>query len=199
MVTFAVCAFELIILFKQSKHFLLVGIFIILWIVVTVFSMVSTVAGQYNAKINLLTDRYKEEVIQRDQDNSRSEFLEQKKEYQDTLQILRKDISYYGSLLSEFNTREAIAKDQIRYNSISWNYRKIKNEIEILSKKLSTLRQSKVKHSIKKSAPDFYMWVSNLWGWDPEMIQFWMSIFPALFIDLIAPISVAVFMFVKKG
>lgn len=198
MVCFAVSAFELIILFRQRKQFILVVVFSALWIVVTLFSMVSTVAGQYNARMKSLNDRYEKETKHKISNRKYLEYIEQKKEYQDTLKMLRQDNIHHQQLLSNYN-KKSIEEDRKTYNAIYWRHRQIKININRTTKLLSQLRNKKSKDKIiKKTSPDFYMWISGLFFWGPGMIQFWLSVFPALFIDIISPLAFAIIMFIKS-
>lgn len=199
MVIFAVSAFELIVLFKKEKQYILVILFTFLWCVVTIFSMTSTIAGQYNSRMSFINKTYKEKSKESTQLIQYKEYEEQRKEYKETITMLRKDSLYYQGLLSQFNSAEDIQKNINKYNSLSWSYRRTQNELKSIIAKLEKLRKnSRGVSLIEKVPPDFYLWISSMFGWKPDLIQFWMSIFPAIFIDLVAPISIAVFMFVKK-
>ena len=46
--------------------------------------------------------------------------------------------------------------------------------------------------------PSFYNWIHSVLGLSAAMTEFWMSIFPAIFIDLIAPFSLAITIFVRS-
>lgn len=195
MVMFAVSAFELIILFRKEKKYYLVILFSFLWFIVTIFSMISTVAGQYNVRIADLTERYQNQSLKEKQVQDKIDYKEQKAELRSTLADLRKDNNYYQKQLNRINIKE----NEKQYRYLSWNLRRVQNRIEKILKELDSLRTSgKFEKVIHKRPPDFYLWVASLFGWKPDMIQFWLSVFPAVFIDLVAPISVAVFMFVKK-
>jgi hypothetical protein len=198
LVAFAVSAFELIVFFYQSFKISLVTIFSVLWLIVTVFSMTSTVAGQYNSRIADLDKRYNQDSSIKNEDSKMREYQEQKLEYKETLQDLREDSQNIQKLLAYYDSPEKIEANRRMYNQLQWKYNKIQRQIEITTKRLEKLRSNKKYKFIKKNAPDFYVWISDLWGWRPEMVQFFMSVFPAIFIDLISPLSFAVVMFVRS-
>lgn len=198
MVAFAVSAFELIILFFQRKKYLLICVFSLLWLAVTVFSMVSTVAGQYNARIEKINERYKQEKVIVDANRKYREYQEQKEEYRERKKILADDIRQLQNILSQYITKEMIEKNKKQYNIFRWRFYQAKKEMKIISNKLVKLRKSTDITTAKKNPPDFYIWISGITGFGPDMIQFWLSVFPAIFIDLIAPFSFAIVMFVRK-
>jgi hypothetical protein len=198
MVAFAVSAFELIVLFFKKKQYALIFVFSLLWIIVTVFSMISTVAGQYNARIEKLNLQYKQEKLIAENDIKNMEYAEQKQEYQERARILKEDIKQLQSVLSQYTTKENIEKNKKQYNAFRWRYYSAKKELNNVLKKLTNLRKNKNITIVKKSPPDFYLWMNSIFRWKPEMIQFWLSVFPAIFIDLIAPISFAIVMFVGR-
>jgi len=199
MVTFAVSAFELIILFFQRKRYFLIFVFSFLWAIVTIFSMVSTVAGQYNARIEKLNTQYKQEKLVTDNDRKYKEYTEQKEEYLDRKKILTNDIKQLQNILGQYVTKEMIEENKKQYTNFRWRFYQSKKELNQISKKLKNLRKNTNIKIVKKNSPDFYLWMSRIFRWRADMIQFWLSVFPAMFIDLIAPISFAIVMFVRKG
>jgi hypothetical protein len=202
MVIFAVVSFELIILFRQRKQYLLVAVFSILWLIVTSFSMTSTIAGQYNSRIEKLNSRYEKESELQISSRKNNEYEEQKKEYQDNLKMMKEDFNQVQILLSQYKTKEEIVEGGKIYNRLFWRSRKVKSDMNKVIKQLRKLRLENKNTSnklIKKNAPDFYVWISMLFHYSPLLIQFWLSVFPALFIDIIAPLSFAIVMFIKVG
>ena len=45
---------------------------------------------------------------------------------------------------------------------------------------------------------NFYLWLSGIVKWSADSIQLFLYILPALFLDLIGPISFSIFLFMKK-
>lgn len=196
MICFAVISFELIVFFYQLKKYVLVGIFAIMWFVVTFFSMISTVAGQYNSRMDTISKRYENQKNIESSNREYTEYIEQKEELQDALKILKQEYNTYQTLLLSY-TQEKIDNDKMNYEAIQWRKNKAYGEIQTLLSLLNKLRQNKeARKVIDKSVPDFYLWMGGLWHWKAEKIQFWLSIFPAIFIDILAPLSFAVVIFV---
>jgi len=199
MVVFAIGAFELILFFRQRKLYYLVFVFSILWIIVTFFSMISTVAGQYNARMEAINNRYQNEQIHNKYSQEKESYSEQEKELKEKLDILKQDIFRYQGLLTKYDSPDKIKAEKREYNSLQWYYRFTERKMKEIENKLSGIRNLKLSQKEeKRGSPDFYLWLAGMWGLRPEKIQFWLSIFPAIFIDLIAPLSFAVVMFVEE-
>ena len=110
---------------------------------------------------------------------------------------MRADLKRFDILLSEYDTTEKIENNKDLYTSIQRKYNYTRNQIKVLTWRLKKLRDNKDYKIIKENPPDFYIWISRIWDWEPGMVQFWLSVFPALFIDIISCVSIAVVMFVK--
>ena len=44
----------------------------------------------------------------------------------------------------------------------------------------------------------FYEWIGTILKVKAMYIEFWLSVFPAIFIDIVAPIAIALSMFLRK-
>jgi len=197
MVSYAVSSFELIVLFKLKRRYILALIFSILWIVVSLFSMVSTVAGQYNGRMELITkeNEAKEEVLK--SNKQVREYQELKEKYETQLNYLRDDDRRIQNLLANYKTVEEINANKKVYDNLNWNRYQNNKDRQKFIQKLEELEKNKPEEIIKIQNMDFYSWVANIFGFGADKIQFWLSIFPAIFIDIIAPLSFAVVMFVR--
>jgi hypothetical protein len=77
-------------------------------------------------------------------------------------------------------------------------------DIEKASKSLSAVRTKRLtlleEGSIIKEteAPTFYVWISAIFGWNSAMVEFIISIIPSIWIDIIAPLGVAIGLFLKE-
>ena len=198
MVLYAVTSFELIILFKQRRRHVLTAIFSILWVIVSFFSMVSTVAGQYNGRMEQIYQEQQslQSVIL--QNASVEEYQGVKSRIDNQLELLESDYRQIQNLLLNYTSPEQIADNASIYNNLTWQRRGLVEQRESLLKELEQLDANRPQAVIQAEKMDFFTWVSRVLGMDADSIQFWLSIFPALFIDLIAPLSFAVVMFIKK-
>lgn len=208
MVVFSVSAFQLIIHFWQNTNRLLISVFGMLWIIVAIFSMGSTVAGQYNTRIA------SEKVAIEESENYEHQLtiIELLREEENTIkeQISEKmqTKSSVLNLLEEYKDTELFEKNKPYYNDLQWRMSKLNDELNLLNVDLRTI-QSKIRETIienpeiyvqkeKFEIRNFYMWMSEVINADKDSIQFWLSVFPALFIDIIAPTGVAVSLYLRK-
>jgi hypothetical protein len=161
--------------------------------------MTSTIAGQYNSRMDTINKRYENQKNIESSNREYLEYKEQKIELQDSLKILKDEYTTYQSMLSKYDTQEKIEQNKIVYETILWRKNKAFGEMSTIMSLLKKLRENKeVRKVVDKSVPDFYMWVGDIWKWGPNKIQFWLSIFPAIFIDILAPLSFAVVIFVRR-
>lgn len=212
MVAFSVVAFEVIIILWNNKQHSIVFLFSFLWFIVLLFSMTSTVAGQYNQRIK----NEKTEIIQNvgiiNKKNLYNIYEEEEKEILISIDRKEKELKPFMSILEGFESIEDIDVNE-RSQYVYWeNYEKIKrinNEIEKLRNDLKIIRENKkiflenedeagvIKETVIEYA-SFYVWLSGIFGVEARFIEFWLSVFPAIFIDIIAPLSIAISMFLRR-
>lgn len=216
MVGFSISAFETIILFmsgqvtksKVSKVSISIS-FIVLWIIVTFFSIMSTVAGQYNKHVANLKTKVK---IEGTENISYSLIKEQKKEllqrlseYRNQISTLNKLISSMSDIKSRNENNKLWKESQYRLYYANKNIQRVNKELNKLRKKESEIiKISKKKGTIltgintKKEIPNFYGWLSGIFSVDEDKVQFSMSLFPAIFVDIISPIGIALALFLRN-
>jgi hypothetical protein len=211
MVGFSAMAFEIIIILSTERRILLSILFSFLWVVVLLFSMISTVAGQYNQRIqnDIAENLQKVDVNHRKAaldiyNNNERELLSQ-------LEDKKKERAAYQKLLAEVDTLE----ERID-NTSGWVFRdtsrklaKVDSDISEINVQLRNVRETKLKllssedsagliEQTEVQAASFYVWMSTVFSIAPKFVEFWMSLFPAIFIDLIAPFSLAISLFLRK-
>jgi len=209
MILFSVMCFEVVIIFWKRKLKVLIPFFIILWLIVIVFSMTSTVAGQYNQR------------IKNENENKSNNFEKIKKKNESVIynkeerdlekRIIRKEgtLEAANDILNSFDMekKEEFIKE---YNDAYWKMKNEEKELNSLYKKLELKREEIKKFNAEEvtevgmseeteiQSASFYVWVSTILKIEPIFIQFWLSTFPAIFIDIIASLGLAVSMFLKK-
>ena len=216
MVLFSVIAFEvIIIMFVNGKQYIpLCILFVGLWLVVLIFSMTSTVAGQYNTRMKTMIQNVKDNstvIIQRETYNL---LLEEEKDIVKRIENKEREREPFMLIMEKYKSPEDREKFKWEY----WDaYKKVENvnkSIEKLYIMLVEKRKEKKEYLIIKSenekdsvgaiaetteeSKSFYIWVSDILQVDAKYIEFWLSIFPAVFIDIIAPLSIAISMFLKR-
>jgi DNA-binding transcriptional regulator YhcF (GntR family) len=207
MIAFSVIAFETMIIFWNNKEYPAIILFSVLWFIVLIFSMISTVAGQYNQRlINTITET-KKNVEVTHKKMSYDIYNQEENDILDSIKRKEKELNSFQIMMSDFKTAEDQKNSEWLYWDINEKIKKTNTDIEILRKELKEIRSVK-KEFLKKEVKagvvidikkdSFYTWIGGLFNIESRYIEFWMSIFPAIFIDLIAPLAIAVSMFLKR-
>lgn len=211
MVAFSVGTFEVIIIFKQNKQYVLIVPFIFLWIIVVGFSMMSTVAGQYNQRMEVSEEYTTENYGISYKKTIYDTYIEEEERIQKQLDSKGQRLDKLNEMLSEFDLEQLKDKSIKKiYDGIIKEVHVIENEMRILREDLEEkgrrreeyLKENEEKIGITEETEvrrkSFYEWTGSIFKIDAIYIEFWLSIIPALFVDIIAPLSVAVGMFLKR-
>lgn len=158
--------------FSRDKSFSLRLIIWLTFLIAMVFSMGSTIAGQYNQGESSILNI----VI-----NTEQEIIEQIKQTEREKEI-------HVLTLEQLSGSEEKRKEN--WQSIATERRYIdqfNGRLDILRSELKESRESK-KKEIKSGAVTnrFELWVSSLFNIDAELTRFWISALPAVFIDVIS-------------
>jgi len=137
-------------------------------------------------------------------DNKIKELEKQKDFITSQIKEKEKEKEVYFNLLKQFDSLEKRKENNSYYWSVYNQFNSINKRIEDLNKEYLTLLKtiSDLKSEISlyssKRNKDFYKWIGEVLGVESQIFEFWFSLFPALFIDIISPIAFAVFMFLNK-
>jgi hypothetical protein len=190
IVTFSFTSFQaIIILFKQVKNIIgYIGIILlcIFWLLVVTFSMISTIAGQFQLfsgkqdVIAVSSTEYNDTTIR-------------EKELLNNRNIILNQINPY---LKQLNTVDDKQLADIQYRITLYNraIQKIDDELKIIRDKKVQLSNGKV---IEQNN-SFYSWLSGILKISSNSLQLFLYILPALFLDLIGPISFSIFLFLRR-
>lgn len=210
MVFFSTMAFEVVIVvLKAEQWFMAVG-FSILFIVVLLFSMMSTIAGQYNQRLQVENAAIQEssDVVQ-----ARAAYellVKQEKQIVEQIEGQKSLRKVYQGIFDSYDAakREADLKG---YNEVRAQIDKVDKSLLSLNAKLMDVQAQELAYLEKQKGPgtiaetsvktaSFFVWVAGLFDnkIKADMIQFYFSVFPAVFVDLIAPFSLA-FAFFQRG
>lgn len=191
MVFYLVFAPEGAQVFYKNNKKILGGFIIFTGIIVMVFSMVSTVAGQYNT-------RTKDIIVSGESTkNIRLEMLMEKKEQvKKSLDLLEKDFTLTQKQM------DSIQPEDKKYDQLFWKNYRIKNDIKKQQeeyqktiKEIEGFLSTEPDVIEKQERKDFYFFIWSITGLNKSALEFWLSLFPALFIDIIAPLG----MFIALG
>jgi|GEM_PF-3778500 len=216
MVGFSICAFETSILFlsgQMTKNRIskvsVVASMILLWIVVSFFSIMSTVAGQYNKHIFNLRDSTEQS---RSTGRMKWDILQEKKaEIKRRLADYRQQMSVFTNIIGGMNDVESRIKNNGIWYESQYKLKQVNKKIVELNKSMDVVRteekeflnQSKktgllLGSESNKKTKNFYSWLAGVIGIASDKIQFGMSLFPAIFVDLISPVGIAMALFLRN-
>lgn len=171
-------AFEVSVLFHTKKRNLIASIFMLLWILVTLFSMVTTISVFYDM-FNFTESQIAEENREIDANKLSLDLLQKKeKDLRDSIDFKKKDIEYRQG--KEFST-----------NAVRQELNKLQEELQKnLSLQQKVLEETPViaESNVNRKESLFSFLGRNL-GIEGNIIEFIMSTLSAIFVNLIAPLS----------
>ena len=171
-------AFEVSVLFHTKKRNLIASIFMLLWILVTLFSMVTTISVFYDM-FNFTESQIAEENREIDANKLSLALLQKKeKDLRDSIDFKKKDIEYRQE--KEFST-----------NAVRQELNKLQEELQKnLSLQQKVLEETPIiaESSVNRKESLFSFLGRNL-GIEGNIIEFIMSTLSAIFVNLIAPLS----------
>lgn len=171
-------AFEVSVLFHTKKRNMIASIFMLLWILVTLFSMVTTISVFYDM-FNFTETQIAEENREIDANKLSLALLQKKeKDLRDSIDFKKKDIEYRQE--KEFST-----------NAVRQELNKLQEELQKnLSLQQKVLEETPIiaESSVNRKESLFSFLGRNL-GIEGNIIEFIMSTLSAIFVNLIAPLS----------
>lgn len=220
---------------------------LLLWFVITVYSMATSVAAQFNRHLEKqqsqgitatstdqvrlaeileelekeknpvavysedLLDSYNESIrlLQEEMSGVNSDLrslepmpnvsdYETQKEYEDARWYWYDTKKRYDSRLTEI--RAALSDYQEKKSALLLPPPVDDDRVEQLEEQRDVfLDKGAVIKNDEKSRDDIFSWLSSVLGPSPDMIQFLLSLFPALFIDILAPVASVIFFYGLGG
>jgi len=209
MIGFSSAAFlTLISILTKSIHgkfstWLLAGIFFVLWIICLLYSISVTVAGRYaqyqeivltnqmeennhtldTIKISNILDNIKSLKLERDNNQKRLNTL-----------FLQADAIQKGEEVKG----ETWLTIQSRILNVQGIISTLNKDIENKNAEYEKIAGSSVIISKNESKFGFYDWVASIYNTDRKNVEWFMVLFPSLFLDIASPIALAVFMFLGR-
>ena len=171
-------AFEVSVIFKSKRRFGLAFVFITLWAMVTLFSMATTVSVFYD-RFNFIETQIALENKQTDSNKLALELLQKKEsDLRESIEFKKKDI--------EYRQEKDYATTAVRTEL---------NELqEELQKNLSEQQQllqetPEVTEKVTKRKESLFAFLGRLMKIEGGVLEFIMSTLSAIFVNLIAPLS----------
>ena len=171
-------AFEVSVIFKSKKRYGLTFVFITLWAMVTLFSMLTTVSVFYD-RFNFNETKIAEENKQVDSNKLALEILQKKEaDIRESIEFKKKDI--------EYRQEKDYATTAVRteLNKLQEELQKNLSDQQKLMEETPEIKEEKIKR--KESLFAFFGRLMKIEG---GVLEFTMSTLSAIFVNLIAPLS----------
>ena len=175
-------AFEVSLLFKRNRRYVLTIVFMFLWAVVTLFSMATTVSVFYDS-FNFEETQIAEENKSMDSARLKLELLQKKEsDLRQAIEDKKQDITHRQSL--EYGTRT----QQIELADLQKELQSNLNEQQELME--TTPEATKTEEETKKKET-FFAFLGRVFHIEGGILEFIMSTLSAIFVNLIAPLSLS--------
>ena len=189
MIVFSVVDFDVIIYFWSKSKKVLAGLFSILWIIVASFSIFSTMAVNYDGYIALEEASY-EDNVQTNTNRLRIDNLDAR------LKAKQEEAATVAATIKDYT--ESVEQVSAWYlQNMQKNLSEINKEIQELFASKDLLIEetpdSLITEETKKVS--FYDSVERILGIPARLLHFVVHMLPAVFIDIIAPFSIAIAIF----
>ena len=211
MILTSVSAFEIILILKTKKMYFTMIVFCFIWVIVFLFSVFSTVAGQYNKRVETENLKISENISEIHKETEWNIYNNKEEEINYLIEQKEKELEVVNNIMFQFDTLEKRQENEAEWLSSLTTKRKAEEKIEELRRQLDEVRENKldflannedtvgVTEDSETVDESFYVWLADIWNLSsPSLVQFWFSMFPAVFIDIIAPLGLAVAMFLRR-
>ena len=173
-------AFEVSVLFKSNKRYSLSFIFMFLWFVVTLFSMLTTVSVFYD-QFNFQEIQIAKENKATDSNKLALELLQKKEaDLREAIEFKKADIKY--------RQEKDYATTTVR-NELT----KLENELQLnLTEQENIVKETpEIKEEKTKRKESLFSFLGRLMKIEGNILEFIMSTLSAIFVNLIAPFSLS--------
>jgi len=189
-VLFSVVSFETILLFstfkamgKWKRRMTMAGL-VLVWLVAVIFSITSVVNGRYEKYMSTQHDKAGSNMTVNAERLKWNNLQERKKAL-----IIR-----INERRAQLTKAELVSDKKLeRYNASVEAIRGL--EINMIKKNPEATDANRAAGEYT----DFYAWLAAVLGVSKEKIHFFISMLPAFFFDVISPIAIALFLFLKKN
>lgn len=169
---------------RTKKSYLFLFVCGLLFAVVLLFSVVSTVVGQYNER-NILDDSEVDTAHKREVLALIEEEIDRLKGLIDNdLEGAKVIYDKLGSMQNQWAVSDTVSA--IDGESLADKDRRIQ---DLQERRMAILTEADVGGLVEGSTVgSFYSWIAGIFGLSPQAVEFWLSILPAIFLDVLAPV-----------
>lgn len=170
------------------------------FIIALVFSMGSTIAGQYsklaeNVDYTIESDRGLYDLLLQEETDLQEMIAEFQGEKEIHTETMRNLSSTAEDRMSNYNYISTERRKIEEYNA---RIDEAKGALSLVREELKAEIESGNVGMVERKA-DFFTWISGILGSDMKMVQFWIYTLPAVFIDIIAALCLNLALFMKKS
>jgi hypothetical protein len=194
---------------RTIGRWLSIGLIGLTALMVMVFSMTSTVAGQYAGFALTEAEGIQESAAQTVSIARADLITDQITEVRRRIEDKQEEIDAVQVLLKEFDTLEKRTENWTFYLTTMGDLERLGEDMAGLQDELRELRERQaeliteetvgVVESARFETRTFYQWLGGLLSAAPDRVQFWLSMFPAVFVDIIAPLALAIALFLGRN
>lgn len=185
---------------KQDKKNFQANLFIVLYLMGVSYSIFTAVAGQYNDYLINNKNTVEIKRIESINDKKYELLSEEKSRYLKQVEKLNNQIESQQKIID--NLSESPER-KFEYNN-TWKQTlniisDLQNQVDELEDKISNIDFELISSVVTDSneSKNIFDWIADLFKISPDIIQFIISLFPAIFIDLVSPFAI-MFAFYKK-
>lgn len=194
----------------KAKKYVLGGLLMFSWFILSIYSMVSTVAGQYDQLVKAEDTRTnKDYTINNDETilNNYNEDIKNLQQEKEDLRIelnpLLKRNATVENMDTAANYKSTLSHNEDRISEIRKRTTEINNKIREISMQKNDLlkvNKSLSQNSFKVNFGSIYNYFAHLMNnkVQPIIIQFFLAIYPSIFVDIISPVSFSIYIYNRK-
>jgi cell division protein FtsL len=179
-------------------------------LVIIAFSMLSTIVGQYNTRTFTVNENNKTQAEDKKLSAQYKLLTEEKTQFEIAIESREAEITLQLKVLSEISNikitetdfeekedyEKALKTKQKNYNAERNKLASLRREKEdiqkALSKKSLEIKNFLIEKNVeieKEKRYTIYIWLSKVIGWDADFIEFLFFMFPAIIVDILAPLG----------
>jgi len=174
-----------------------------IWLVVTLFSMFCTIEGMYSIQKDNFIESETISNIDTTNESLYNEYEKQAKSIRGLIDAKQITLDRYNKEIVGYDTQEEIQADLKNYNRLATNISAAEKFIQgqtveltkVSEKKTALLSKQEGKKIVVKS---FYERIEAMSGINAFLLQFIVSCFAAIILDILGPISMSLAMYLKK-
>ena len=194
--------------FKKKKYFVVV-LFAIMWALFCAYSILTTIAGQYNIRMNAIvqTNEINSVAVQKQEEYLIYEASEKNLQQMIDMEIekrkpLQKILDSFQNADDRNNNSWVFVDTNKKMDDSAKELERLRTRLEeVRTKKISFLQNERGAGNISETTlhvRPFYEWIGSVLGVSADIIMFWINLFPGLIVDLVAPVCGALLFFDDK-